>query len=66
MKHCTVLPIKDQRLCMLEVSKVVFVTFTQQYIQSNLTHVRGVKSVKCLKYCTINKRSKGMSEVSDV
>ena len=25
MKHCTVLPIKDQRLCMLEVSKVVFV-----------------------------------------
>ena len=25
VKHCTVLPIKDQRLCMLEVSKVVFV-----------------------------------------
>ena len=44
MKHCTVLPIKDQRLCMSEVSKVVFVAFTQQYIQSNLTHVRGVKS----------------------
>ena len=38
MKHCTVLPIKDQRLCMSEVSKVVFVAFTQQYIQSNLTH----------------------------
>ena len=44
MKHCTVLPIKDQRLCMSEVSKVVFVAFTQQYIQSNLTHVGGVES----------------------
>ena len=44
MKHCTVLPIKDQRLCMSEMSKVVFVTFTQQYIQSNLTHVGGDKS----------------------
>ena len=44
MKHCTVLPIKDQRLCMSEVSKVVFVAFTQQYIHSNLTHVGGVKS----------------------
>ena len=44
MKHCTVLPIKDQRLCMSEVSKVVFVAFTQQYIQSNLTHVKGVES----------------------
>ena len=44
MKHCTVLPIKDQRLCMSEVLKVVFVAFTQQYIQSNLTHVGGVKS----------------------
>ena len=42
MKHCSVLPIKDQRLCMSEVSKVV--AFRQQYIQSNLTHVRGVKS----------------------
>ena len=44
MKHCTVLPIKDQRLCMSEVSKVVFVALTQQYIQSNLTHGRGVES----------------------
>ena len=44
MKHCTVLPIKDQMLYMLEVSKVVFVAFTQQYTQSNLTHVGGVKS----------------------
>ena len=44
MKHCTVLPIKDQRQCMSEVSKVVFVAFTQHYIQSNLTHVGRVKS----------------------
>ena len=44
MKHCTVLPIKDQRLCMSEVSKVVFVAFRQQYIPSNLTHVGGVRS----------------------
>ena len=44
MKHCTVLPIKDQRLCRSEVSKVVFVAFTQEYIQSNLTHVGGVES----------------------
>ena len=29
---------------MLEVSKVVFVAFTQHSIQSNVTHVRGVKS----------------------
>ena len=29
---------------MSEVSKVVFVAFTQQYIQSNLTHVGGVES----------------------
>ena len=29
---------------MSEVLKVVFVAFTHQYIQSNLTHVRGVKS----------------------
>ena len=36
MKHYTVLSIKDQRLCMSEVLKVVFVAFTQQCIQSNL------------------------------
>ena len=30
---------------MLEVLKVVFVTFTQHCIQSNVTHVRGVKGV---------------------
>ena len=28
---------------MSEVSKVVFVAFTQQYVQSNLTHAGGVK-----------------------
>ena len=44
MKHCTVLPIKDQRLCMSEVSKVVFMAFAQQYIQSTLTHVGDVES----------------------
>ena len=53
MKHCTVLPIKDQRLCMSEVSKVVFVAFTQQCIQSNLTHVTQVGGVKGVKYCTL-------------
>ena len=30
---------------MSEVSKVVFVAFTQHHIQSNVTHVRGVKGV---------------------
>ena len=30
---------------MSEVSKVVFVVFTQHYIQSTVTHVRGVKGV---------------------
>ena len=29
---------------MLEVSKMVFVAFTQQYIQGNFTHVKGVES----------------------
>ena len=41
MKHCTVIPIKDQKAI----------------------YVRGVEGAK---YCTINKRSKGMSEVSKV
>ena len=44
MKHCAVLWTIDQRLCMSEVSKVAFVAFTQQYIQSNLTRVGGVES----------------------
>ena len=38
MKHYTVLPIKDQRLCMSQVLKVVFVALTQHCIQSNVTH----------------------------
>ena len=46
MKHCTVLPIKDQRLCMSEVSNVVFVVFTQHCIQSNVTHVTQVRRVE--------------------
>ena len=46
---------------MLEVSKVVFVAFMQHCIQSNVTHVRGVKSVK---YFTEQKIKKVMSEVS--
>ena len=50
MKHCTVLPIKDQRLCMSEVSKVVFVAFTQHWLQSNVTHVGGVKGVLCIQW----------------
>ena len=33
---------------MLEVSKVVFVAFTQHCIQSTVTHVRGVEG-----YCTL-------------
>ena len=33
---------------MSEVSKVVFVAFTQHCIQSTVTHVRGVES-----YCTL-------------
>ena len=51
LKYCTInkrskgmSAIKDQRLCMSEVSKVVFMAFTQQYIQSTLTHVGGVES----------------------
>ena len=36
MKHCTVIPIKDQRLCMSEVSQVN----TGPSIQSNVTHVK--------------------------
>ena len=48
MKHCTVIPIKDQKamyvrgvkICMSEVSKV----HTGPSIQSNVTHVKGVES----------------------
>ena len=45
-KHCTLVPIKDQKAdCMSEDSKVVFVAFTQHCIQSTVTHVGGV--IKC-------------------
>ena len=43
MKHCTIIQIRIKRLCMSEVSKVVFVAFTQHCIQSTVTHVGGVK-----------------------
>ena len=46
---------------MLEVLKVVFVAFIQHCIQSNVTHVRGVKGVK---YFTEQKIKKAMLEVS--
>ena len=32
-------------VCMLEVSKVVFMAFTQHCIQCTVTHVRGVEGV---------------------
>ena len=38
---------------MLEASKVVVVAFTQQCIQSNLTHVTQVGGVEDVKYCTL-------------
>ena len=63
MKHCTVLPIKDQRLCMSEVSKVAFVAFTQQCIWSNLTHVTQVRGVKGVKYCTLYTLAPHSSEI---
>ena len=43
---------------MLEVSKVVFAAFMQHCIQSNVTHVGGVNSVK---YFTEQKIKKAMS-----
>ena len=50
MKHCTLIPIKDQRLSMSEVLKVVFVAFRQHCIQSTVTHVRGVEGY-CIVLC---------------
>ena len=35
---------------MLEVLKVVFVAFTQHCIQTNVTHVGGVKGVLCIQW----------------
>ena len=60
MKHCTILLIKDQRLCMLEVLKVVFVAFTQHCIQNNVTHVRGVKGVLCIQWPLTPPRGKAI------
>ena len=37
-------------LCMSEVSKVVFVAFTQHCIQSNATHVTHVRGVEGVLY----------------
>ena len=48
---------------MSEASKVVFADFMQHCIQSNVTHVGGVKGVK---YFTEQKIKKSMSEVSKV
>ena len=48
---------------MLEVSKGEFAAFMQHCIQSNVTHVRGVKDVK---YFTEQKIKKAMLEVSKV
>ena len=64
---------------MSEVSKVMFVAFTQHCIQSNVTHVTGVKVgvFRCIQsnvthvrgimfkmHHSMNKRSKGMLKVS--
>ena len=42
-RRCEILYCMIKRLCMSEVSKVVFVAFTQHCIQSTVTHVGGVK-----------------------
>ena len=46
-RRCEILYCKIKRLCMSEVSKVVFVAFTQHCIQSTVTHVR------CVEGCTL-------------
>ena len=45
------------------MSKIVFAAFMQHCIQTNITHVGGVKGVK---YFTEQKIKKAMSEVSQV
>ena len=60
LKYCT---INKKSNCMSEVLKVVFVAYTQHCIQSNVTHVIGVKGVK---YFTEQKIIKAMLEVSIV
>ena len=44
---------------MSEVSKVVFVAFTQHCIQSNVTHVGGVKGVLCIQWPLTPARREG-------
>ena len=44
---------------MSEVSKVVFVAFTQHCIQSNVTHVGGVKGVLCIQWPLTPTRKEG-------
>ena len=41
------------------VSKVVFVAFTQYYIQSNVTHVGSVKGVLCIKWPLTSAKREG-------
>ena len=60
LKYCT---INKRSKGILEVSKVVFLAFTQHCIQSNVTHVGGVKGVK---YFTEQKIIKAVLEVSMV
>ena len=56
-RRCEILYCKIKRLCMSEVSKVVFVAFTQHCIQSTVTHVRGV--VLCIQWPLAPARREG-------
>ena len=66
MKHCTVIPIKDQ--------KAIYVGGVKSSVCGFYTTLQSIKDQKAIygggvegaKYCTINKRSKGMSESSKV
>ena len=49
-RRCETLYCKMKRLCMSEVSKVVFVAFTQHYVQST-THVGGVEGKSTQRAC---------------
>ena len=60
LKYCT---INKRSKGMSEVSKVVFATFTQHCIQSNVIHVGGVEGVK---YFTEQKIKKAMLAVLKV
>ena len=52
-RRCEILYCKIKRLCMSEVSKVVFVAFTQHCIQSTVTHIGGVKG--CTLYTVVSR-----------